>query len=75
MIKKEAAQVVSVTPLSAPRHFVLTMKSAHLADSARPGHFIAVAADTGSAILRKPFSVYTVDRFAGEISILFSDTV
>ena len=58
MIKKEAAQVVSVTPLSAPRHFVLTMKSAHLVSHSRPGHFIAVAADTGSAILRKPFSVY-----------------
>ncbi|MFN7829566.1 MAG: FAD-binding oxidoreductase, partial [Armatimonadota bacterium] len=72
MIKKEAAQVVSVTPLSAPRHFVLTMKSAHLATKSRPGHFIAVAADTGSAILRKPFSVYTVDKDAGEIAILFS---
>lgn len=72
VIKKEAAQVVSVTPLSAPRHFVLTMKSAHLAANSRPGHFIAVAADTGSAILRKPFSVYTVDKDAGEISILFS---
>ena len=72
MIKKEAAQVVSVTPLSAPRHFVLTMKSAHLASHSRPGHFIAVAADTGSAILRKPFSVYTVNPDAGEISILFS---
>jgi len=72
VIKKEAAQVVSVTPLSAPRHFVLTMKSAHLASYSRPGHFIAVAADTGSAILRKPFSVYTVDKDAGEISILFS---
>lgn len=72
MIKKEVAQVVSVTPLSAPRHFVLTMKSAHLAQTSRPGHFIAVAADTGSAILRKPFSVYKVDPAAGEISILFS---
>ncbi|MFM7186532.1 MAG: dihydroorotate dehydrogenase electron transfer subunit [Armatimonadota bacterium] len=72
MIKKEYAQVVSVAPLSAPRHFVLTMKSAQLASSARPGHFIAVAADTGAAILRKPFSVFTVDKAAGEISILFS---
>lgn len=72
VIKKEALQVVSVTPLPAPRHFVLTMKSAHLAATSRPGHFIAVAADTGSAILRKPFSVYTVNKDAGEISILFS---
>ena len=48
------------------------MKSAHLASHSCPGPFIAVAADTGSAILRKPFSVYTVNPDAGEISILFS---
>lgn len=72
VIKKEVCPVVSVVNLEAPGHFVLTFISSSLATSARPGHFIAVAADTGSAILRKPFSVYTVDKVENTVSILFS---
>lgn len=72
MIRKSAAPVVSVQALPAPGHFVLTFDAPELARDARPGHFIAVSAETGPAILRKPFSVYTADPDSGRCSILFS---
>jgi len=72
VIRKTAARVASVEPLAAPGHHVLTFDAPELARDARPGHFIAVSADTGQSILRKPFSVFTVDRDTGICSILFS---
>ncbi|MFM7322177.1 MAG: dihydroorotate dehydrogenase electron transfer subunit [Armatimonadota bacterium] len=72
MIRKTAARVVSVAALPAPGHHVLTFEAPELARDARAGHFISVSADTGPSILRKPFSVFTVDPDSGVCSILFS---
>lgn len=76
MIHKRLAPVLSVEALPAPGHYVLTFEDAELAQHARPGHFISVAATSpsnpGGAILRKPFSVYKVDPDHGTCSILFS---
>lgn len=72
MIRKRLAPVISVEALPAPGHFVLTFDGGELARDAQPGHFIAVSADTGAAILRKPFSIYTADPETGVCSILFS---
>ena len=76
MIRKRAATIVSVQALAAPGHFVLTFDDPETARDARPGHFIAVGATTpanpGSSILRKPFSIFTVNREAGLCSLLFS---
>ncbi|WP_395146479.1 dihydroorotate dehydrogenase electron transfer subunit [Armatimonas sp.] len=76
MIRKRAATIVSVQALAAPGHFVLTFDDPETARDARPGHFIAVGATTpanpGSSILRKPFSIFTVDPEAGLCTILFS---
>lgn len=62
--------------LDAPGHFTLTFEDPETAHDARPGHFIAVGATTpanpGSSILRKPFSIYQVDREQGLCTILFS---
>ena len=76
MIQKFLAPVVEVKALTAPGHFVLTFDAPDLAQDAKPGHFIAVMADypwgAGQQILRKPFSVYQVDKTTGYCSILFS---
>ncbi len=58
--------------LAAPGHHVLTFHAPDLARDSRPGHFIAVHAETGQQILRRPFSVYTADPATGNCSILFS---
>lgn len=58
--------------LAAPGHHVLTFHAPGLARDARPGHFIAVSAETGAQILRRPFSVYTADPETGDCSVLFS---
>ena len=56
-----------------PDHHVLTFNAPFLAETARPGHFVNVLAAEGfDPLLRKPFSVYTVDRDSGDVSILFS---
>ncbi len=57
-----------------PNHHVLTCHAPEIAAQARPGHFVNVLiAQSGhDPLLRKPFSVYTVDRAKGEISVLFS---
>ena len=57
-----------------PNHHVLTCHAPEIAALARPGHFVnALIAQSGyDPLLRKPFSIYTVDREKGEISILFS---
>ncbi|MBC7804742.1 MAG: dihydroorotate dehydrogenase electron transfer subunit [Akkermansiaceae bacterium] len=72
MIQKILAPIVRNEKLSAPGHHVLTFHAPDLARAARPGHFIAVHADTGAQILRRPFSVYTTDAETGNCSILFS---
>lgn len=72
MIRKFFAPVISNTPLTAPGHFVLEFEAPELARDSRPGQFVAVAADTGTQVLRRPFSVYTVDPENGTASILFS---
>ncbi len=55
-------------------HRVLTCTAPEIAAQARPGHFVnALTADEGyDPLLRKPFSIYTVDRERGEISLLYS---
>lgn len=76
MIRRLLAPVVQNVPLAAPRHHVLTMHAPEIARDARPGQFVAIASPetAGSApqLLRRPFSVFTTDPNAGEISILFS---
>ncbi len=72
MIRKLLAPVIRNEKLTAPGHHVLTFQAEELAKDARPGHFVAVAADTGAQVLRRPFSVYTADPATGEVSILFS---
>lgn len=67
------APVLSVEPII-QNHFVLTFHAPILAAEARPGHFIntRVSDDGFDPLLRKPFSIYTADKNAGTVSILFS---
>ncbi len=55
-------------------HYVITCNAPHIASEARPGHFVNVriAEEGYDPLLRKPFSLYTVDRDRGEISLLYS---
>lgn len=54
-------------------HKVITCEAPALAASARPGHFVnALTAERTDPLLRKPFSIYTVDRDRGHISLLYS---
>ena len=57
-----------------PNHHVLTCRAPGIAARARPGHFVnALIAQSGhDPLLRKPFSIYMVDRAQGEIRLLFS---
>lgn len=72
MIRKLLAPVVAVTPLSAPGHFVLAFHAPELALEAKPGQFIAVTDGSNLQLLRRPFSIYTIDVQTGICSILFS---
>jgi len=54
-------------------HKVLVCEAPAIAASARPGHFVnALTAERTDPLLRKPFSLYTVDRERGQISLLYS---
>ena len=54
-------------------HKVLVCEAPALAALARPGHFVNVlTAERTDPLLRKPFSIYTVDRERGRISVLYS---
>lgn len=54
-------------------HCVITCVAPEIAAAAQPGHFVNVLCGDGyDPFLRKPFSIYTVDRKRGEISILYS---
>ncbi len=54
-------------------HRVITCVAPPIAAAARPGHFVNILAGSGTdPFLRKPFSIYTVDRKRGEISILYA---
>ncbi len=55
-------------------HWVITCHAPALAREARPGHFVnaRIAEEGVDPLLRKPFSIYTVDRDKGDVSILFS---
>jgi len=56
-----------------PGHKVLTCEAPALAAQAQPGHFVnALTAERFDPLLRKPFSIYTVDREQGQISLLYS---
>ena len=56
-----------------PDHQVLVCEAPALAALARPGHFVNVlTAERTDPLLRKPFSIYTVDREQGQISLLYS---
>ncbi len=73
MIRRHIAPILANEALSAPGHFVLTLEAPDLAKSAQPGSFVAALAETGGErMLRKPFSVFTVEREKGIIQILFS---
>jgi dihydroorotate dehydrogenase electron transfer subunit len=73
VIRKLLAPVLRVTPLAAPNHYVLAFAAGEMARDARPGHFLAVAPpETGTQILRRPFSFFTTNPATGEASILFS---
>ena len=54
-------------------HKVVVCEAPALAASAQPGHFVNVlTAERTDPLLRKPFSIYTVDRERGQISLLYS---
>lgn len=54
-------------------HKVLTCEAPDIAALAQPGHFVNVlTAERTDPLLRKPFSIYTVDRQLGQISLLYS---
>jgi dihydroorotate dehydrogenase electron transfer subunit len=73
LIRRILAPVIATEALAAPGHFVLTLDAPDLARAARPGSFIGALAETGGErILRKPFSVFTVDPEKGIAQILFS---
>ena len=72
VICKIAARIISNEKLLAPGHHVVTFEADAVAREARPGQFIAVAADTGTQFLRRPFSVFETNPDAGTASILFS---
>lgn len=72
MIRKLRAPVLANTPLAAPGHHVLSFDAGQMAHDARPGQFVAIAADTGAQILRRPFSFFSANPATGEASILFS---
>jgi dihydroorotate dehydrogenase electron transfer subunit len=56
-----------------PDHKVIVCEAPELAAVARPGHFVNVlTAERTDPLLRKPFSIYTVDRERGQISLLYS---
>ncbi len=56
-----------------PGHKVLVCEAPAVAAAAQPGHFVNVlTAERFDPLLRKPFSVYTVDRDLGQISLLYS---
>ena len=66
------ARVLSNDPIIAG-HKVLTCEAPALAALAEPGHFVNVlTAERFDPLLRKPFSIYTVDRNRGQISLLYS---
>jgi dihydroorotate dehydrogenase electron transfer subunit len=55
------------------RHKVITCIAPEIAEQAIPGHFVNVlVTDATDPLLRKPFSIYKVDRAAGEIALLYS---
>jgi dihydroorotate dehydrogenase electron transfer subunit len=54
-------------------HKVIICEAPIIAALARPGHFVnALTAERTDPLLRKPFSIYTVDRERGQISLLYS---
>ena len=56
-----------------PDHKILTCEAPDIAALAQPGHFVnALTAERTDPLLRKPFSIYTVDRPLGQISLLYS---
>jgi dihydroorotate dehydrogenase electron transfer subunit len=72
VIRKLLAPVLTNVPLTAPGHYVMTFEAPDMARDALPGHFVAVYAETGLQILRRPFSFYTADSETGNCSILYS---
>lgn len=54
-------------------HKVITFIAPEIAAEARPGHFVNIlVSDAFDPFLRKPFSIYTVDRVSGEVTVLYS---
>ena len=72
MPHQEFAPVLSNEPII-EGHKVLVCHAPAIAAEARPGHFVnALTAERTDPLLRKPFSIYTVDRERGDISLLYS---
>lgn len=71
MIRKLLAPVIANEKLAAPDHLILTFAAGEMARDARPGHFVAIAGDTGVQVLRRPFSFFTADPETGLASILY----
>ncbi|HVL32897.1 MAG TPA: dihydroorotate dehydrogenase electron transfer subunit [Actinomycetota bacterium] len=63
------ARVVAADTAGAYR--VLTFASRAIAEGARPGQFVNIAVGDGCGLLRRPFSVYRVDRTLGTVSVAF----
>ena len=58
-----------------PGWFVLRLREESIARRSQPGMFVQVACNEGESfdpLLRRPFSVYTVDRDAGTYDILYT---
>lgn len=73
MIVQVEANVVGNDEI-ARGHYVITCQAPGIAAQARPGHFVnaRIAEEGYDPLLRKPFSVYTVNRERGEVSLLYS---
>lgn len=70
--KQAFAPIIANDPLIAG-HKVVVCDAPALAAVAQPGHFVNVlTSERTDPLLRKPFSIYTVDRERGQISLLYS---
>lgn len=67
------APVVESTEI-APKHYHLVFRAERVAEESSPGQFLhirAAAAGSWDALLRRPFSVFWVDKATGHVGVLF----
>lgn len=67
------ARIKNITDLApkTPGHFVIEFESKHIAEHALPGQFVHVLPPSTELMLRRPFSIMTVDKTAGSVTFLF----